>query len=227
MESKQTTFWQDSSLNAERIWRERAKSAASHSGRVFDLGGGSRFQGMIREDDLGPESIYICVDIYNPAHPDVTGDLTSLPFVDSCVDLIVCDAVLEHVHHPHQAVKEMWRILKPGGWVFAGVPFQYPFHDRVDYYRYTDMGLRVLFENFTEVEILPLGDYLFHLLLQSCGYRWGLARRVSPILGPVRIVLKLIYGLYNRLLGRSGQTTLDRVLQRSPVGWMVICQKPT
>ncbi|MEO0348565.1 MAG: bifunctional 2-polyprenyl-6-hydroxyphenol methylase/3-demethylubiquinol 3-O-methyltransferase UbiG [Cyanobacteria bacterium P01_A01_bin.15] len=39
----------------------------------------------------------------------------SLPFRDSCFDVVVCVDVLEHVHSPAATVTEIGRVLRPGG----------------------------------------------------------------------------------------------------------------
>ena len=48
--------------------------------------------------------------------PDIVGDIHELPLEDNSVDAILCSAVLEHVEEPQRAVKEMYRVLKKGGY---------------------------------------------------------------------------------------------------------------
>lgn len=43
-------------------------------------------------------------------------------------DLIVCNAVLEHVRDPFGCAREIHRILKPGGQAWIEVPFVHPYH---------------------------------------------------------------------------------------------------
>lgn len=45
-----------------------------------------------------------------------------LPFPDRSVDLIICDWVLEHISDPAFMLREVHRILKPGGWLCARTP---------------------------------------------------------------------------------------------------------
>ena len=37
-------------------------------------------------------------------------------------DIVVCEQVLEHLHNPQQAFKEMYRVLKPGCHMILGIP---------------------------------------------------------------------------------------------------------
>ena len=46
----------------------------------------------------------------------------SFPFQDNYFDTIVCIAVIEHVYDIFSLVREMYRVLKPDGYVIAEVP---------------------------------------------------------------------------------------------------------
>jgi SAM-dependent methyltransferase len=48
-----------------------------------------------------------------------------LPFDDESFDLIVSDFVFEHLEQPEQLSKELQRVLRPGGWLFARTPNKY------------------------------------------------------------------------------------------------------
>lgn len=78
---------------------------------------------------------------------DITGDAGSLPFRDASVGGIHCEAVLEHLEFPDRAVAEMYRVLAPGGLVFAATPFIQPYHAYPDHYQnFTLRGHTRLFE---------------------------------------------------------------------------------
>tara|TARA_Y100000994_G_scaffold247244_1_gene252201 strand:- start:417 stop:1121 length:705 start_codon:yes stop_codon:yes gene_type:complete len=54
------------------------------------------------------------------------GSAYELPFEDNTFDLIVCSEVLEHLHEYNDAIKEIYRVLKPGGKFYASVPASWP-----------------------------------------------------------------------------------------------------
>ena len=54
------------------------------------------------------------------------GSAYNIPFPDNFFDLVVCSEVLEHLHEYNDAVKEMHRVLKPGGKLYASVPASWP-----------------------------------------------------------------------------------------------------
>jgi ubiquinone/menaquinone biosynthesis C-methylase UbiE len=49
-------------------------------------------------------------------------DVTQICFADDSFDAILCIHVLEHVQQDRQALHELHRVLKPGGWGLLDVP---------------------------------------------------------------------------------------------------------
>ena len=68
---------------------------------------------------------YITGDIESPL-AKVKMDIHEIPFEDNSIDIIFCNHVLEHVDDDKKALREMHRVLKPGGWAILQVPFFYP-----------------------------------------------------------------------------------------------------
>jgi SAM-dependent methyltransferase len=84
---------------------------------------------------------------------DIVGDIHNLPIPDGKYDAVFCTGTLEHVRDPTTAVRELHRILKPGGLVHIDVPFIQGYHpDPTDYWRFTLDGLRLLCGQFEPVE---------------------------------------------------------------------------
>jgi len=78
---------------------------------------------------------------------DLVADAHALPFADASIDGLDCAAVLEHLANPHLAVKEMFRVLKPGGKVFAVTPFMQAYHGYPHHYQnFTLTGHELLFK---------------------------------------------------------------------------------
>jgi len=53
-------------------------------------------------------------------------DATRLPFADASIDKIICSEVLEHIHDYQSVLKEIARVLKPGGQLAVTVPRAWP-----------------------------------------------------------------------------------------------------
>jgi SAM-dependent methyltransferase len=59
---------------------------------------------------------------YNSPIADLHFDLHKAPFEDNRFDVIFCNHVLEHVEDAEQCMRELFRIMKPGGWGIFQVP---------------------------------------------------------------------------------------------------------
>ncbi len=64
---------------------------------------------------------YISCDIESPL-ADIKADICALPFDDNSFDWILCNHVLEHIPSDTKAMKELYRVLKPGGKALLQVP---------------------------------------------------------------------------------------------------------
>ena len=53
-------------------------------------------------------------------------DIISIPLLDSSLDAVICSEVLEHVNSPQESIKELIRVLKPGGILALSVPRYMP-----------------------------------------------------------------------------------------------------
>ncbi len=52
-------------------------------------------------------------------------DVTRLPFGEASFDGVICNHVLEHVPDDVSALREICRVLRPGGWAVLNVPIQH------------------------------------------------------------------------------------------------------
>lgn len=68
-----------------------------------------------------PNLRYTSVDLFNP-NADVQADLTDLPFRDGAFDAVISSHVLEHIRDDHAAMRELARVLRPGGRAIVMVP---------------------------------------------------------------------------------------------------------
>jgi SAM-dependent methyltransferase len=60
----------------------------------------------------------------NSSKPFSVADAMYLPFQDNTFGGIWTTHVLEHIKNPESALQEMWRTLKPGGYLFAAATWQ-------------------------------------------------------------------------------------------------------
>lgn len=68
-----------------------------------------------------PKVKHVSVDI-DPERGDMQMDIQSLRFPDATFDVVICNHVLEHVADDARAMREILRVLKPGGFAILQVP---------------------------------------------------------------------------------------------------------
>jgi SAM-dependent methyltransferase len=102
---------------------------------------------------LPPEARMVRVDIDPGVEPDILADAHDLNMIaDNSADCVIAIDILEHCAQPTIAVSEFLRILKPGGRVFIGIPFMFPYHaDPHDHWRVTVTGIDHLCREFDKV----------------------------------------------------------------------------
>ncbi len=149
--------------------------------------------------------------------PVVNAAGEALPFPASAFDFVLSHEVLEHVRDDRAAVREMVRVLKPGGRLVLFVPNRgYPFETHGIYWR----G-RYRFGNIPLVNYLPRRwrDRLApHVRVYTRG---DLARLFAGL--PVRFVQRtVIFGAYDNIIARwpgpgRALRALLHTLERTPL----------
>lgn len=110
---------------------------------ILDLGAGNRRRA----------SNVINLEIEATPEVDIIADGHLLPFKDETFDAVISEAVLEHVQSPNRVVSEIYRVLKPGGYICIAVPFLQGYHASPhDYQRWTLPGIVELCAAFSEIE---------------------------------------------------------------------------
>lgn len=64
---------------------------------------------------------YITADLESPL-AKVKMDIQDIPFEDNSFDVVLCNHVLEHIEDDRKAMREMFRVMRPGGWGIMLVP---------------------------------------------------------------------------------------------------------
>ncbi|MBX2866360.1 methyltransferase domain-containing protein [Candidatus Kaiserbacteria bacterium] len=187
----------------DTFFKERITRILKEKETVIDIGGGLRVakDKNNRYDKKRAWALpllegvdYKVLDPVPDYNPDIVGDIHNLPFEDDSVDALLCIAVLEHVENPIQAAKEMYRVLKPGGYLFVYVPFLYYYHAEKgyygDYWRFTKDTLDVLFRDFSEKEIVSVRGALETWVklgpLGRSAFICGLAHMLDKLTGKIQ-----------------------------------------
>ncbi|MBS7648708.1 class I SAM-dependent methyltransferase [Candidatus Bathyarchaeota archaeon] len=163
---------------------------------VLDCGCDEGFYGMILSEVYKPSVVGLDVDINTlkmakkrlgiyPSNFLIRGDATRIPFKDETFDKAILSELLEHVLDDREVLKEVYRVLKPGGTIGITVPNRnYPFlWDPLNKMR-ESMGLG----HFGPADSLISGIWSGHLrlyypqqikkLVESVGFK---VERIDPI----------------------------------------------
>lgn len=70
---------------------------------------------FIKRFERLPKLDYVTADLESPL-AKVKMDIQQIPFPDNEFDIIFCNHILEHVEDDRLAMREMFRVMRPGGW---------------------------------------------------------------------------------------------------------------
>jgi ubiquinone/menaquinone biosynthesis C-methylase UbiE len=103
------------------------------------------------------------VEQYKYAQADYNCDIVNIPVANNVFDAAICTEVFEHIKYPTQALKEIYRILKPGARVLITMPISCIRHMDPVFYNYglsdnwfAQVGQEI---GFSEVQVRQRGNY--------------------------------------------------------------------
>jgi SAM-dependent methyltransferase len=151
---------------SEDFYRHSLERMFKDKKLIVDIGGGLRVdpkknnRGLTKRSWLLPlvkNVDYKILDKVPDYNPDIVGDVQDLPLSDNSVDAFIADCILTHLEEPQKAMREMYRCLKPGGYIFLFLPFLYYYHPLPgyykDYFRFTKDGIEYMMKDFSTVEL--------------------------------------------------------------------------
>lgn len=134
------------------------------SGRLLDFGCGSKpYRGLFDVQE------YIGLDIekggrdHKDEQIDVFYDGKTIPFDDNYFDSVLSSEVFEHIFNLPEIINELYRVLKPGGYLLVTLPFAWDEHGApYDFARYTSFGIDHLLRQggFEVIEMQKTTNYV-------------------------------------------------------------------
>lgn len=178
-------------------WVRRQALLVPNGSRVLDVGAGSApYRSAFAHCEyltqdyahLQPDQLR---DRQGYSQLDIECDILQIPVNDSSFDVVLCTEVLEHVPEPAGAIKEISRILRPGGKLILSAPLgsgihQPPYHFYGGYTPYWYQ--RFLSENgFDQIGVEPNGGFFKHYGQESI--------RLARLLNPVNLSKRWLFRL--------------------------------
>jgi SAM-dependent methyltransferase len=182
-------------------------------GRVLDFGCGSKpYQSIFKA-----ATAYTGVDIEVSGHSHIDSkvdfyyDGKRLPFLDGEFDSVVSFEVVEHVFNLDEILREIHRVLKPGGVFLMSAPFAWEEHEKpYDFARYTSFGLSHVLQS-QGFEVLDKIKTTSHFLAACQMLQAYLSHQLAPRgVYARRLFIFLVIFPINLLV-----LALDRILPKS------------
>jgi len=111
-----------------------------------------------------PNWEYIGLDLVKGPGVDIVSlEPYRYPFDDCSFDLIVSGQTIEHVEDTHQFMREIGRLIKPGGLVYVSAPHDCEEHRfPIDCWRIFPDGMRFLFAKIAGLQVLDARKTSIH-----------------------------------------------------------------
>jgi SAM-dependent methyltransferase len=107
--------------------------------RALDLGSDkSPYRELLQSRGYEVRTLDITLD----GGADYAGTAESTGLPEASFDLVLCTQVIEHCMNPWAAVREIHRILRPGGYLIVSAPHVWFYHPHpTDHWRFTQEGM--------------------------------------------------------------------------------------
>lgn len=102
------------------LWLERHSNLFSSHPRLLHIAPEVSLMRHFKRHYKGLDS-YITADLESPL-ADMHFDVQHIPLDSRSIDVVICNHLLEHVADDRCALRELYRIMRPGGWGIMLVP---------------------------------------------------------------------------------------------------------
>ena len=103
------------------LWLERNSNLFDSHLRLLHIAPEVSLMRHFKRHYKGYDDRYITADLESPL-ADMHFDVQHIPMDDRSIDVVICNHLLEHVESDREALDELYRILRPGGWGIMLVP---------------------------------------------------------------------------------------------------------
>ncbi len=193
------------------------------SGNLIDIGCGIKpYKEMLSPFVTSHIGVDHEITHHDKSNIDLMGSAYDIPAECETFDSAICNAVLEHLEEPEQAIRECFRVLKKGAIAIYSVPFIWHLHEEPrDFYRYSKYGLKHLFEKagFEIIHIKPLSGFwvTFGQLFVYNLYRYNRGPlRYFPIIPFAGLLIQGLSYILDRLDKSEQWTWMYIVVARKP-----------
>jgi SAM-dependent methyltransferase len=208
-------FW----ISRRALWKGMRKMANHLSGRLLDVGCGKKpYRELFVVDE------YVGLEIDTPrsrltSEANFFYDGNDFPFDNNSFDSVLCNQTLEHVFNPDNFLKEIHRVIQPGGQLLLSVPFVWDEHEQpYDYARYSSFGLAHLLREhgFEVIEVTKTAPDVSTIFQLINGYLFKISGRNKLLLAMTCLFIIAPFTLFGKVLSkiffRNPDLYLDQIV---------------
>jgi SAM-dependent methyltransferase len=203
------------SADVRRLLKEVPPPTQAESGIALDIGcGRSPYRVLAESRGFHLKTLDISAD----TAPDFVGTVEHTGLPDGFADLVLCTQVLEHSLDPERGLRDIHRILRPGGHLIVTVPHVWFYHPHPnDNWRFTQEGLArialrtgfeprlLLSQGGSALSLFQIGNFLLYGAIGKLGAPAYLVGNVIGLLAD-RLVSNTLFCLNFALLARKPAT---------------------
>lgn len=221
------------------IYNEIIENARFIKGIMLDFGCGKKpYKSLFNVNTYIGLEIFISDKSEMNKAVDVFYDGISMPFTDNSIDCVFSSEVFEHIFNLEHVLSELYRIIKPNGYIFITLPFVWEEHEAPhDFARYSSFGIEYLLtkHGFKIVVTNKLNNYIETIFQLLNSYIIKLTIGIKPayriLFNCIFIAPITIFGIIaSKLLPKNYDLYLTNIIiARKPITvikeWM--CSNPT
>jgi ubiquinone/menaquinone biosynthesis C-methylase UbiE len=138
---------------------------------------------------------------------DIVSDITAIPVADGSFDAVLCSEVLEHLPRPEAALRELARILRPGGRLILTAPF-------ISLTHFAPYHFSTGFSRYYYERILPESGFKVSSIQGSGSYFQSLAQELRRLPEASQQYLGSALGMWEKFLMNRLLQALERFAPR-------------
>jgi 2-polyprenyl-3-methyl-5-hydroxy-6-metoxy-1,4-benzoquinol methylase len=217
--------WEEQRNHRDQIWKERMRRVEAFQrspGTLLDVGCGNGAFLRVAQScgwtvtgtELSPQAVRSLNGL-----SVIGGELWEAGLGDRAFDVVTCWHVIEHAADPRRVLEEMYRVLRPGGWLVLATPNIDDHLFRVAYRLARGRWPTLYEDDERELHLFFFSGRTLSRLVTAAGFRvveLGFDRGAAAVPGK-NFVNQMAYAWF-RLTGWNWGMGLELVAQRPPAG---------
>jgi len=196
--------------------------------KVLDIGAGGGYMAQmlgeyLKANGKKPAEVLTACDLFPEVfgYEDIVCEKVSffdrLPFDDTSYDIIYAIEVMEHLANPYEFIREVYRVLKPGGKFILSVPNALNLNSRVSYLfsgfftMYGPLSFDDKDAGLLAGHIMPLNYYYLDHRMKKVGFA-----RTDLYADKLKRSARLLYVMLNPFIRLASWRGVKKVRKRSP-----------